>query len=138
MSHADRDKWDKRYREGSYGTRTYPSELLAEWLPQLQKGRALDVACGAGRNALYLAAAGYVVDENATAVATVDVSDVNTQPTLSAQTFDLRENSAVGTVVGTMVGLDLDSSQTLKYSISGSEPAEGLPVSPLYAHLIPP
>jgi SAM-dependent methyltransferase len=69
MSHADRDKWDKRYREGSYGTRTYPSELLAEWLPQLQKGRALDVACGAGRNALYLAAAGYVVDA-------IDISSV--------------------------------------------------------------
>ena len=62
MSHADRDKWDKRYREGSYGTRTYPTELLTEWLPQLPKGRALDVACGTGRNALYLAGAGYTVD----------------------------------------------------------------------------
>jgi len=62
MSQADRDKWDKRYSEGSYGTRTHPTELLAEWLPQLPNGRALDVACGAGRNSLYLAAAGYEVD----------------------------------------------------------------------------
>ncbi len=69
MSHADRDKWDKRYREGSYGTRTYPTELLAEWLPRLPNGRALDVACGTGRNTLYLAAAGYAVDA-------IDISSV--------------------------------------------------------------
>ncbi len=62
MSEADRDKWDTRYRQGSYQARTHPTELLAEWLPRLPRGRALDVACGAGRNALYLAAAGYQVD----------------------------------------------------------------------------
>ncbi len=62
MSEADRDKWDTRYRQGSYRARTHPTELLAEWLPRLPRGRALDVACGAGRNALYLAEAGYEVD----------------------------------------------------------------------------
>jgi SAM-dependent methyltransferase len=62
MSQTDREKWDTRYREGSYGTRTHPSELLVEWLPQLTKGRALDVACGVGRNALYLSTSGYDVD----------------------------------------------------------------------------
>ena len=62
MSEADRDKWDTRYRQGSYQARTHPTELLAEWLPHLPRGRALDVACGAGRNALYLAEAGYEVD----------------------------------------------------------------------------
>jgi SAM-dependent methyltransferase len=35
--------------------------LLAAWLPRLPRGTALDVACGAGRNALYLAAQGYAV-----------------------------------------------------------------------------
>ena len=69
MSQADREKWDTRYREGSYGTRTYPSEFLVEWLPRLPRGRALDVACGAGRNTLYLAEAGYEVDA-------VDISNV--------------------------------------------------------------
>ncbi len=62
MSEADRDKWDTRYRQGSYQARTHPTELLAEWLPPLPRGRALDVACGAWRNALYLAEAGYEVD----------------------------------------------------------------------------
>lgn len=62
MSQADRDKWDRRYREGSYLARVNPTQLLADWLPRLPAGRALDVACGAGRNALFLAEAGYEVD----------------------------------------------------------------------------
>jgi SAM-dependent methyltransferase len=61
VSSAERDKWDARYRDGAYENRTHPSALLAEWLPRLPRGRALDVACGAGRNALYLAANGYTV-----------------------------------------------------------------------------
>jgi tellurite methyltransferase len=61
VSTAERDKWDARYRDGAYESRTHPTALLAEWLPRLQRGRALDVACGAGRNALFLAANGYAV-----------------------------------------------------------------------------
>lgn len=69
MSAAERDKWDARYREGAYRHRTHPTALLAEWLPRLPRGRALDVACGAGRNALYLAGNGF-------AVTAVDISPV--------------------------------------------------------------
>ncbi len=62
MSQKDREKWNTRYREGSYHARTHPSELLEKWLPDVPLGRALDVAAGAGRNSLYLAAAGFEVD----------------------------------------------------------------------------
>lgn len=62
MSHAERDTWNERYRGGSYQGRDHPTALLAEWAPRLPPGRALDVACGAGRNALFLAAAGHEVD----------------------------------------------------------------------------
>ncbi len=61
MSAAERDKWDARYRDGAYEDRIHPTALLAEWLPRLPRGRALDVACGAGRNALHLAANGFSV-----------------------------------------------------------------------------
>lgn len=61
MSAAERDKWDARYRDGAYEGRSHPTALLATWLPHLPRGRALDVACGAGRNALFLAASGYEV-----------------------------------------------------------------------------
>lgn len=66
MSTRDREKWDQRYREGAYADRPHPSALLAERLDELPRGRArgraLDIACGAGRNALAMAAAGYQVD----------------------------------------------------------------------------
>jgi len=62
MSRADRDKWDARYSEGAYLKRAHPTQLLADWLPRLPPGRAFDVACGAGRNALFLARNGYTVD----------------------------------------------------------------------------
>ena len=62
MSGADRVKWDERYRAGAYAEREHPSALLAEWEARLPRGRALDVACGAGRNSLFLAATGRRVD----------------------------------------------------------------------------
>jgi SAM-dependent methyltransferase len=65
MSDSDREKWERRYAEGSYEARTHPTRLLVEWLPRIGKpegARALDLACGAGRNALYLASEGYRVD----------------------------------------------------------------------------
>ena len=70
MTEADREKWDRKYAEGSYRSRTYPSPFLVERLAELPKGgRALDLACGAGRNALCLAEAGYEVEA-------VDISGV--------------------------------------------------------------
>ncbi|PID38133.1 MAG: SAM-dependent methyltransferase [Proteobacteria bacterium] len=57
MSDARR-KWDARYENPSYGSGP-PSELLTDneaLLPS--SGRALDIACGACRNAIYLAERG--------------------------------------------------------------------------------
>jgi len=45
-----------------------PSQFLVENIDLLPKGRAFDVAMGAGRNAIYLASQGYQVDG-------VDISD---------------------------------------------------------------
>ena len=39
-----------------------PAEILVEYRERLPKGKALDVAMGYGRHALYLAAAGWEVD----------------------------------------------------------------------------
>ncbi len=63
MSTADRAKWNRRYREGAYQSRTHPSAFLEECVPTLPPpGRALDLACGTGRNAIYLAGLGFAVD----------------------------------------------------------------------------
>ena len=62
MSEADRQRWDAKYAAGKYADRKHPSALLAAWVDRLPRGRALDVACGLGRNAIHLAAHGYAVD----------------------------------------------------------------------------
>jgi SAM-dependent methyltransferase len=61
MSELDRDKWNQRYTEDSQ-RKNNPVSLLREWLPKLRVGKALDVACGAGRNAIFLAQGGFRVD----------------------------------------------------------------------------
>ncbi|MBZ0254301.1 MAG: class I SAM-dependent methyltransferase, partial [Candidatus Methylomirabilis sp.] len=38
-----------------------PSRLLVDWIQKLPRGKALDLACGAGRNAIYLAGRGFNV-----------------------------------------------------------------------------
>ena len=61
MSRADRDRWDARYRAGGY--KRTPSRFVVEHAPPPRQGaRAVDIACGAGRNALHLAGLGYQVD----------------------------------------------------------------------------
>ena len=62
MSLSDLRKWDDRYRDGAYAERRHPTALVAKFAGQLAPGRALDVACGTGRNSLFLAAAGFEVD----------------------------------------------------------------------------
>lgn len=58
MAEADRERWDRRYRTGSH-TALEPPGWLAELDDELPwSGRALDVAAGAGRLALWLAERG--------------------------------------------------------------------------------
>lgn len=62
MTDDERDRWDTRYASGDYTPRTRPTPFLADWLPRIPVGRALDVATGTGRNAFLLADAGFEVD----------------------------------------------------------------------------
>ena len=77
---ADRIKWDKRHRAKSSEVMSPPSEFIQSWIDRCPRGRALDVACGRGRNALYLAASGYEVD----------AVDISTEALSSARRFAQR------------------------------------------------
>jgi len=59
---SDRERWDRKYtaREGPAHFR--PEQFLIKNRHLLTGGRALDVACGLGGNAMYLASRGYQVD----------------------------------------------------------------------------
>lgn len=54
--------WDERFRSGEYPSDVEPSPVLRGYVEERTGGRALDVACGTGRNAVFLASQGYAVD----------------------------------------------------------------------------
>ena len=54
--------WDERFRSGAYPVDGEPSPVLRAYAGDGTGGRALDVACGPGRNAVFLAERGYEVD----------------------------------------------------------------------------
>jgi len=63
MARADRERWDKRYVTPRAGLLRGPHTLLMEYVPPPRSGaRALELACGLGRDALWLAERGYTVD----------------------------------------------------------------------------
>jgi SAM-dependent methyltransferase len=69
MADRDRKKWDIRYAKDLGSTE--PSSILTQYWPLASVGKALDIACGNGRNSVFLAERGFAVDA-------VDISIVAT------------------------------------------------------------
>jgi SAM-dependent methyltransferase len=65
---VERDVWNDQFRTGA-GFNHKPNQLLVDAVKGRTPGRALDLASGQGRNALYLATQGWTVTA-------VDISDV--------------------------------------------------------------
>jgi 2-polyprenyl-3-methyl-5-hydroxy-6-metoxy-1,4-benzoquinol methylase len=59
---SDRQRWDRKYAAGEGPAHFEPKPFLVQHHHLSGGGRALDVACGFGGNALYLASLGYQVD----------------------------------------------------------------------------
>ena len=65
------EKWNERYRAGQQSSEA-PSPLVQRFVADLTPGAALDLACGPGRHALYLAERGWrvtAVDSSPIAIA---------------------------------------------------------------------
>lgn len=69
MTDQDRVRWDSKYLKNPGGTD--PSPLLKRFWDLASVGNALDIACGNGRNSIFLAERGFAVDA-------VDISTVAT------------------------------------------------------------
>jgi SAM-dependent methyltransferase len=57
----DREHWDQRYGEKELVWSTEPNRFLVPEVEGLEPGRALDLAAGEGRNAIWLATRGWAV-----------------------------------------------------------------------------
>lgn len=79
MSTGEQARWDERYASGDYQPSLDHSSLVEEVTGYARVNRALVLACGAGRNALFLASRGFDVD--AVDVSTVAIDMARTEAT---------------------------------------------------------
>jgi hypothetical protein len=66
---------------------------------------------------------------SSTALVTIGLTNVNEAPTLANQTFAIVENSAAGTVVGSVAASDPDAGSTLTYAITAGNQAGQFTIS---------
>ncbi len=74
--------WDAKYRLAAEAQPSEPASIVCELLPLLPTGPALDIACGAGRHALFLAARSQhvtAVDFSSVALDTLEARARSTQ-----------------------------------------------------------
>ena len=60
MNYSKKDRWNKRYR--ALQKLPQPNSTLIKFYKLAPLGRALDIACGAGQNAIFLLQKGFEVD----------------------------------------------------------------------------
>jgi 2-polyprenyl-3-methyl-5-hydroxy-6-metoxy-1,4-benzoquinol methylase len=59
---TDQKRWDNRFGEKGFALGKKPNPFLRKHIRLLPKGKALDIAAGEGRNAVFLAQQGFEVD----------------------------------------------------------------------------
>jgi len=59
---TDQKRWDKRFGQKEFALGKEPNTFLRKHIRLLPKGKALDIAAGEGRNAVFLAQQGFEVD----------------------------------------------------------------------------
>ncbi len=62
MATSDRDRWDAKYADKPVPALAPPDDWLRQHASSLPAGRALELACGLGHNAIWLAQQGWQVD----------------------------------------------------------------------------
>lgn len=90
MADKDKIKWNKKYKETPKLLEDRePGEKLVDILKHVNGKKALDIACGAGKNSIYLAKKGFEVDAlDISEVALKNLDDKNIQ-NITTKVIDL-------------------------------------------------
>src|SRR5438477_8559441 len=89
--------WNERYRQGEH-THDDPHPLVVQFVPQMRRGRALDIACGVGRHALWLADRGWrvtAVDSSNVAIDMLQQSAADKHVTVDSRVADLERHEFI-------------------------------------------
>lgn len=97
MTVADRERWDAKYAERDIPTVVEPPEWLVRHASDLPPGKALDIACGLGHAAIWLAQRGWDV----TAV------DISERGLKLARRFAEQQRVAINFVAADLDDIDL-------------------------------
>lgn len=92
MGAMDIAGWEKMYRSGERGAEEHPTALVIETAQQLPPGAAIDLACGTGRNAFYLAEHRWnvtAIDGSASAIQTLGERAASRSLNLRTKVADL-------------------------------------------------
>ena len=82
------ERWNQRYQAGEQVEKS-PPQLVVEFAGNLAPGSALDLACGPGRNALYLAELGWRVTALDGSPVAIDLLRARAHPRIDARLVDL-------------------------------------------------
>jgi SAM-dependent methyltransferase len=88
--------WEQQYHAQEEHAESPPHSLLAQTVKSLPPGRALDLACGTGHNALWLAQHGWsvtAIDGSATAIEILRRRAGGASVTIDARVADLEDSS---------------------------------------------
>lgn len=85
MAQSDRIRWNKKYKTLPLSTK--PLDIVVESIHLAHGKKALDIACGMGRNSIYLAQHGFEVD--AIDISSVAIAKLQNIPNINPVEVDL-------------------------------------------------
>jgi tellurite methyltransferase len=91
---STKPSWDERYQRGEH-LGDLPAPLIVQSIEKIHPGRALDLACGAGRHAMFLAERGWhvmAVDASRAAIETVQKRARERRLEVDARVADLEKH----------------------------------------------
>ncbi|MDA0833018.1 MAG: class I SAM-dependent methyltransferase [Planctomycetota bacterium] len=106
MSLNDRERWDQKYSDRMVPDLVMADEWLMDHAAKSNRGRAIDLACGLGHNAIWLAQQGWQVDA-------VDISPVGLS---IAKKFAMIQSTDVNFICADLEGLFLVYHQQMETS----------------------